>query len=64
MICCREAINMMRTQRQGGHIFNIDGAGLLYLCVHWMVEKTCLIIHTKAAQGRIFVDVGLGRIGA
>uniref|UniRef100_J3LR88 chlorophyll(ide) b reductase n=2 Tax=Oryza brachyantha TaxID=4533 RepID=J3LR88_ORYBR len=27
MICCREAINMMRNQPRGGHIFNIDGAG-------------------------------------
>ncbi|KAJ3685901.1 hypothetical protein LUZ61_015065 [Rhynchospora tenuis] len=27
MICCREAINMMRNQSRGGHIFNIDGAG-------------------------------------
>ncbi|KAG8061956.1 hypothetical protein GUJ93_ZPchr0003g17482 [Zizania palustris] len=27
MICCREAINMMRNQARGGHIFNIDGAG-------------------------------------
>lgn len=27
MICCREAINMMRNQPRGGHIFNLDGAG-------------------------------------
>ncbi|XP_044460731.1 chlorophyll(ide) b reductase NOL, chloroplastic isoform X1 [Mangifera indica] len=27
MICCREAIQMMRNQPRGGHIFNIDGAG-------------------------------------
>ncbi|KAL8531567.1 hypothetical protein ACS0TY_008243 [Phlomoides rotata] len=27
MICCQEAINMMRTQPRGGYIFNIDGAG-------------------------------------
>ncbi|XP_019076852.1 chlorophyll(ide) b reductase NOL, chloroplastic isoform X4 [Vitis vinifera] len=27
MICCREAIKMMLNQPQGGHIFNIDGAG-------------------------------------
>ncbi|XP_078430838.1 NYC1-like protein [Wolffia australiana] len=27
MICCREAINMMRNQSRGGHIFNMDGAG-------------------------------------
>ncbi|KAK1578791.1 hypothetical protein Q3G72_033180 [Acer saccharum] len=27
MICCREAIKMMRNQPQGGHVFNIDGAG-------------------------------------
>ncbi|KAL5734264.1 hypothetical protein ACOSP7_032125 [Xanthoceras sorbifolium] len=27
MICCREAIKMMRNQPRGGHIFNIDGAG-------------------------------------
>ncbi|CAN6291891.1 unnamed protein product [Urochloa humidicola] len=27
MICCREAINMMRDQPRGGHIFNLDGAG-------------------------------------
>ncbi|XP_020589196.1 chlorophyll(ide) b reductase NOL, chloroplastic isoform X2 [Phalaenopsis equestris] len=27
MICCREAIKIMLSQRRGGHIFNIDGAG-------------------------------------
>ncbi|KAJ0044754.1 hypothetical protein Pint_05731 [Pistacia integerrima] len=27
MICCREAMQMMRNQPRGGHIFNIDGAG-------------------------------------
>ncbi|KAH9769296.1 chlorophyll(ide) b reductase NOL [Citrus sinensis] len=27
MICCREAMKMMREQPRGGHIFNIDGAG-------------------------------------
>ncbi|KAL8544307.1 hypothetical protein ACS0TY_004734 [Phlomoides rotata] len=27
MICCREVINMMRTQPRGGHIFNVNGAG-------------------------------------
>lgn len=27
MLCCRQAIKMMRDQRRGGHIFNMDGAG-------------------------------------
>ncbi|KAF3796140.1 Chlorophyll(ide) b reductase [Nymphaea thermarum] len=27
MLCCREAIKMMASQRRGGHVFNIDGAG-------------------------------------
>lgn len=27
MLCCKEAIRVMRRQSQGGHIFNMDGAG-------------------------------------
>jgi len=27
MLCCREAIRVMRDQPSGGHIFNMDGAG-------------------------------------
>eukprot|EP00850_Spirogloea_muscicola_P022121 SM000278S10008 [mRNA] locus=s278:150262:153783:+ [translate_table: standard] len=27
MLCCRQAIRMMREQPRGGHIFNMDGAG-------------------------------------
>lgn len=27
MLCCREAIRVMRNQRNGGHVFNMDGAG-------------------------------------
>ncbi|KAG0608468.1 hypothetical protein M758_8G108000 [Ceratodon purpureus] len=27
MLCCRQAIRIMRDQRRGGHIFNMDGAG-------------------------------------
>eukprot|EP00899_Mesostigma_viride_P028019 jgi/Mesvir1/8401/Mv12643-RA.1 len=27
LLCCREAIKMMRDQPNGGHVFNMDGAG-------------------------------------
>ena len=27
MLCCREAIRVMRNQGGGGHVFNMDGAG-------------------------------------
>eukprot|EP00898_Chlorokybus_atmophyticus_P006767 jgi/Chlat1/7091/Chrsp57S06729 len=27
LLCCREAIRLMRDQKGGGHIFNMDGAG-------------------------------------
>lgn len=27
MLGCREAIRVMRSQRSGGHVFNMDGAG-------------------------------------
>jgi chlorophyll(ide) b reductase len=27
MLCCRQAIKLMKDQRRGGHIFNMDGAG-------------------------------------
>ena len=27
MLCCREAIKLMRSQPRGGHVFNMDGAG-------------------------------------
>ncbi|KAH8937686.1 hypothetical protein BDL97_16G040900 [Sphagnum fallax] len=27
MLCCRQAIRLMREQNRGGHIFNMDGAG-------------------------------------
>lgn len=27
LLCCKAAINIMKTQSQGGHIFNMDGAG-------------------------------------
>ncbi|KAG1670952.1 hypothetical protein FOA52_011387 [Chlamydomonas sp. UWO 241] len=27
MVCCREAVRLMREQNSGGHVFNMDGAG-------------------------------------
>ncbi len=27
MLCCREAVRIMKDQECGGHIFNMDGAG-------------------------------------
>jgi chlorophyll(ide) b reductase len=49
LLCCRSAVNQMKTQRKGGHVFNMLGAG----SDGGPTAKYAAYGHTKAGMGQL-----------